>query len=44
MASADYLDVQTAAVMRQNGIRRIFTENVADFTGIEGIEVVNPFA
>ena len=39
-----YFDMQIAAVMRQHGIRRIFTENAADFAGIAEIEVVNPFA
>ena len=38
-----YFDVQVAAVMLQNGVRRLYTENLADFRDIDGIEAVNPF-
>ena len=40
----DYFDMQLVAVMRQHRIRRIYTENAADFKGLDGIEAVNPFA
>ena len=39
-----YHDMQLVALMRCHGIRRILTESEADFEGLEGIEVVNPFA
>lgn len=40
----DYYDMQIAGTMRQYGLTRIFTENVTDFGGLEGIEPINPFA
>jgi predicted nucleic acid-binding protein len=39
-----YYDAQIAAVMLQHGIRRIFTENVKDFAGLDCVDAVNPFA
>jgi predicted nucleic acid-binding protein len=38
-----YFDLQIAAVMLQNGIRRLYTENTTEFRGIDGIEAINPF-
>jgi predicted nucleic acid-binding protein len=29
--------------MLDNGVRTIYTENIRDFAGLEGIEAVNPF-
>lgn len=40
----DYFDMQIAAFMKQYGIGKIYTENAADFAGIEGITAVNPFS
>lgn len=37
-----YWDSQIAAVMEENGIKKIFTENEEDFEGIPWIEVENP--
>jgi len=39
-----YFDRQLAALMIREKIPLILTENVKDFTGIEGITPVNPFA
>jgi predicted nucleic acid-binding protein len=39
-----YFDRQLAALMIRESIPVILTENVNDFTGIEGITPVNPFA
>jgi predicted nucleic acid-binding protein len=39
-----YYDMQIVGTMRQYGIALIFTENAADFVGVEGVEAVNPFA
>lgn len=39
-----YFDMQLAATMLQNRIRLIYTENISDFSGIEGIEAINPFS
>jgi predicted nucleic acid-binding protein len=36
-------DIFLAATMLDNGVRTIYTENVRDFEGIEGIEAINPF-
>jgi len=38
-----FWDCLLIAAMKENGISRIYTENVKDFKGIEGIEAVNPF-
>lgn len=38
-----YFDRQLAALMLRESIPFILTENVADFTGIEGITALNPF-
>ncbi len=38
-----FWDCLIAATMLENGISHIFTENVNDFVGIEGIKVINPF-
>jgi predicted nucleic acid-binding protein len=38
-----YFDMQLAALMLEEGIRTIVTENDADFAAIEGISAVNPF-
>lgn len=37
-------DLLLAATMLDNGVRTIYTENVRDFEGIEGIEAINPFS
>lgn len=39
----DYFDMQLAALMRQEGIRTIITENAEDFAMIEDLTVFNPF-
>jgi predicted nucleic acid-binding protein len=39
-----YFDMQLVASMQIHGIPTIVTENEADFSGIEGVSVVNPFA
>jgi predicted nucleic acid-binding protein len=38
-----YFEVQIAAVMLQNGVRHLYSENASDFRGIDGIEATNPF-
>ncbi len=38
-----YWDCLIAAVMKQNGVSKIYTENTKDFLKIPGIEAVNPF-
>jgi predicted nucleic acid-binding protein len=38
-----YFDRQLAALMKREGIPVIFTENVSDFLGIDGITAINPF-
>ena len=38
-----YFDRQLAALMIRENIPTILTENVSDFTGIEGITPINPF-
>jgi predicted nucleic acid-binding protein len=37
-------DVFLAATMLDNGVQRIYTENIDDFKGITGIDAVNPFS
>lgn len=37
-----YWDALIAAVMEENGIKRIYTENVKDFSKVPWIEVINP--
>ena len=37
-------DVFLAATMLDNGVRRIYTENVKDFNGVSGIDAINPFS
>lgn len=39
-----YFDRQLAALMLRENIPVILTENVGDFTGIDGVTPVNPFA
>lgn len=39
-----YFDMQLAATMLLEGVSEIYTENIADFTGIPGIRAVNPLA
>lgn len=36
-------DLFLAATMLDNGVRTIYTENVRDFEGLEGIEAIDPF-
>ncbi len=38
-----FWDAVILETMKENGIRKIITENVRDFAGISGIEVANPF-
>lgn len=40
----DYFDMQIAASMKRHGIRKIYTENTADFAWIEEITAENPFS
>ncbi|MFB6216622.1 MAG: PIN domain-containing protein [Candidatus Aenigmatarchaeota archaeon] len=40
----DYWESLIAAVMRENDVRKILTENVSEFKDIEGVEAVNPFS
>jgi predicted nucleic acid-binding protein len=40
----NYFDRQLAALMLREGIPVILTENTKDFSGIEGITPLNPFA
>ena len=39
----NYYDSLIAATMLENGITKIYTENVKDFIRIKEIEVINPF-
>ena len=39
-----YFDRQLAALMRREKIAVILTENTGDFSGMEGITPLNPFA
>jgi predicted nucleic acid-binding protein len=39
----DYFDMQLVALMQEEGIGTIITENAGDFAMVEGITVVNPF-
>lgn len=43
VARQRYFDRQLAALMVLEGIPVILTENVADFSGIDGITAINPF-
>ncbi len=38
-----YWDALIVAVMFENKITRIYTENVKDFNKVKGLEVINPF-
>ncbi len=40
---APFFDILIAAVMKENGIHEIITENEKDFENIPGIKVINPF-
>ncbi len=40
----NFFDMQIAAFMKRYGIGLLYTENTADFKGIEGIRAVDPFA
>jgi predicted nucleic acid-binding protein len=42
--SGKIFDVFLVATMLENGVRRIYTENIDDFKAIDGIEAVNPFS
>ena len=42
--SGKIFDVFLVATMLDNGVRRIYTENIDDFERIDGIEAINPFA
>ena len=42
--SGKIFDVFLVATMLDNGVRRIYTENIDDFKGINGIEAINPFS
>ena len=39
----DYWDALIAAVMKENNVEKIYTENTGDFKAIKGIEAKNPF-
>lgn len=41
--SFDYFDYFLSATMLDNGLKRILTANIKDFSKIPGIEAVNPF-
>jgi predicted nucleic acid-binding protein len=41
-SSTDYWDSVIAAVMKQNKVEKIYTENVQDFQDINGIRAENP--
>ena len=43
LSGAPFLDILIAETMKENGIKRIITENERDFGRIRGIEVINPF-
>ncbi|HXV81131.1 MAG TPA: hypothetical protein VEG60_14735 [Candidatus Binatia bacterium] len=36
-------DIFLAATMLDNGVQRIYSENINDFQGIAGIDAINPF-
>ena len=38
-----FWDAVIMETMKENGIGKVFTENVRDFAGTKGIEVVDPF-
>ena len=40
----NYFDRQLAALMIREAIPTILTENISDFSGIHGINAINPFA
>lgn len=40
----DVFDIYLAATLLDNGITKLLTANERDFTGIEGLYVVNPFS
>lgn len=42
-SSNDVFDIYLAATLLDNGITKLLTANERDFTGIEGLYVVNPF-
>ena len=42
--SGKIFDVFLAATMLDNGVIRIYTENIIDFEVIRGIEAVDPFS
>jgi len=42
--SGRIFDVFLAATMLDNGVQRIYTENVDDFKGIAAIDAINPFS
>ena len=42
--SGRIFDVFLAATMLDNGVRRIYTENITDFEAIKGIEAVDPLS
>jgi predicted nucleic acid-binding protein len=42
--SGKIIDISLVATMLDNGVRRIYTENIDDFKGIDGIDAINPFS
>jgi predicted nucleic acid-binding protein len=40
----DYFDMQLGALMLEEGIETVITENTADFKMVEGIKALNPFS
>ena len=38
-----FWDAVIMETMKENGIRKVFTENLRDFAGTRGIDVVDPF-
>ena len=42
--SGKIFDLFLVATMLDNGVRRIYTENIDDFKEIAGIEAINPFS
>jgi predicted nucleic acid-binding protein len=42
--SGKIFDVFLVATMLDNGVRRIYTENINDFKSIDEIEAINPFS
>ena len=39
-----YWDAQIIAVMKEHGVKTIYTENENDFDKVPGIKVINPFS